>query len=111
MTGVTGVREFCRSRSNGRRCTRERGHPGLHRQSMLLWTDVAADPAHCPGSAEHGEPAPALPDGYPGGRALCPRCLGFVALDADGRLASHDTSEADADTRRRAEWFNTFGWE
>jgi hypothetical protein len=73
-----------------------------------MWTDAGADPARCPGSAELGDPAARLPSGYPHGRALCTRCLGFVALDGDGRLEAHETGAGEG--LERGEWFNTFGW-
>lgn len=104
---------FCTSRSAGRRCTRERGHPGLHRRGGALWSDLTADPPRCPGSGEPGSPAAALADGFPHGRALCGRCLRFVRLDGQGRLVDHDTADADEPDAERAqarEWFNTHGW-
>lgn len=103
---------FCRSRNNGRRCTRELGHRGLHRHRAIMWTDAGADAPHCAGSGAPGEAAPRLADGFPGGRALCAVCLEFVELDPAGRLVSHDTSSAasDLECASRAEWFNTFGW-
>jgi hypothetical protein len=110
---VSGVVAFCRSRNQGRRCTRRLAHPGLHRHRTIMWTDAAADPARCPGSDQPGEPAARLEDGFPDGRALCPVCLRFVELDADSRLTEHDTSDAgetDAETRRRREWLNEHGW-
>jgi hypothetical protein len=110
---VSGVVAFCRSRNQGRRCTRPLAHPGLHRHRTIMWTDAAADPARCPGSDQPGEPAARLEDGFPDGRALCPVCLRFVELDADSRLTEHDTSDAgetDAETRRRRDWFNIHGW-
>ena len=78
-----------------------------------MWADAAADPAHCPGSGEPGTPAAPLADGFPNGRAMCPVCHRFVALDADARLVPHDTTdenETDAETQRRQEWFNVHGW-
>ena len=78
-----------------------------------MWTDAGADALRCAGSGEPGEPATPLPDGYPGGRALCPVCLRFVPLDDAGGLVEHDTTdgtETDAEARRRGEWFNTHGW-
>ncbi len=78
-----------------------------------MWTDDGADPIHCPGSGEPGEPAQALADGWPEGRAACPRCQRFVALDADGRLVEHDTSdpdEPDDEIAHRRAWFNANGW-
>ena len=73
--------QFCRSRNDGRRCTRELGHRGLHRHRTIMWTDAGADDPHCPGSGSPGTAAPTLANGFPGGRAVCPDCLGFVALD------------------------------
>lgn len=78
-----------------------------------MWSAVEADPPRCPGSGGTGEPAVALDDGFPGGRALCPHCLRFVALDGTGRLIEHETSdpgESDADRAQAREWFNTHGW-
>ena len=77
-----------------------------------MWTDAVADAPECPGSNAHGIAASQLPSGFPGGRALCGACLGFVAIDEDGRLMRHDTwsSAAEAEAGERAEWFNTFGW-
>jgi hypothetical protein len=106
---VSTVR-FCRSRSNGRRCTRPLDHAGLHRHRSIMWTDAAADPPRCTGSGTPGAPAAMLPDGFPDGRALCSTCLRFVRLDDDGLLVEHDTSdpaESDADLARRRTWFNT----
>ncbi|MFI8633291.1 hypothetical protein ACIGEP_11900 [Microbacterium sp. NPDC077663] len=103
---------FCRSRNAGRRCTRPLDHPGLHRHRTIMWTDAAADPARCAGSGEPGEPAAALSDGWPHGRALCLVCHRFIPLE-DGVLAEHDTSdrdESDAETAHRREWLNTHGW-
>ncbi|MFF2050534.1 hypothetical protein ACFVU2_02940 [Leifsonia sp. NPDC058194] len=104
---------YCPSRNRGRHCTRPVGHPGLHRHGGAMWSDASADPDGCPGSGEPGRPAPALPDGFPGGRALCERCLRFIALDPAGRLVEHGTTDADepdAEVIRRREWFNTHGW-
>jgi hypothetical protein len=103
---------FCRSRNDGRRCTRELGHRGLHRSRTILWTDAGADEPRCAGSGAVGEAAPMLPGGFPGGRALCQICLGFVPLDAAGRLHEHDTADAhlDNEVEQRAEWFNSYGW-
>lgn len=100
---------FCTSRSGGRRCTRPLDHPGLHRHRTIMWTDAAADPARCPGSGLPAQPAEALADGYPHGRALCETCLRFVPLE-DGLLVTHDasdTGESDLEVERRREWFNT----
>jgi|GEM_PF-119375 len=107
------VVRFCRHRSQGRRCTRPLGHAGLHRHRTILWSDAGSDPARCAGSGQPGEPAATLPDGYPDGRALCPRCQRFVTLDGDGHLAPHDASddgESDAEIARRRAWLNTHGW-
>ena len=103
---------FCLSRSEGRRCTRERGHRGLHRSGTLMWTDAGADAPRCAGGGSAGEAAAALADGFPDGRALCPVCLRFVPLDPDGHLEPHDASAPadDGEGARRAAWFNTFGW-
>lgn len=103
---------FCRSRNDGRRCTRELGHRGLHRHRAIMWADAGADALHCAGSGAPGTPAPRVAGGFPGGRALCPVCLEFVDLDRDGRMVPHDTSSAasDLESAARAEWFNTFGW-
>lgn len=109
----SGILRFCRSRNAGRRCTRPLDHPGLHRHRTIMWTDAAADPPRCPGSDDPADPAPALPDGYPDGRALCAVCHRFIALDDAGRLEAHDTSDAtetDAEASRRREWLNTHGW-
>ena len=96
-TTMTAVVRFCRSRNGGRRCTRHLGHAGLHRHRTIMWADAAADPAHCPGSGEPGTPAAPLADGFPDGRAMCPVCHRFVALDADARLVRprHDGRERD----------------
>ncbi len=104
--------QFCRSRNGGRRCTRELGHRGLHRHRTIMWTDAGADDPRCPGSGSPGSAAPALANGFPGGRALCAECLEFVALDPDRRLVAHDTGGAasDHDAVERAAWFNTHGW-
>ena len=104
--------QFCHSRSNGRRCTRELGHRGLHRHRTIMWTDAAADDPRCPGCGSLGRAVPTLASGFPGGRAVCPDCLGFVALDPDERLVAHDTWSAASDHEavERAEWFNTYGW-
>lgn len=115
MTGdatESGVVRFCRSRSAGRRCTRPLGHAGLHRHRTIMWTDAGADGPRCPGSGTPALPATPLADGYPDGRALCPTCLRFVALEG-GVLVAHDTSDPDETTgeaTRRAEWLNTHGW-
>ncbi|MFE7845201.1 hypothetical protein ACFUTX_08420 [Microbacterium sp. NPDC057407] len=103
---------FCRSRNQGRRCTRPLDHRGLHRHRTIMWTDAAADPPRCPGSGAPGHAAAPLPDGFPHGRALCRRCLRFVPLDTAGNLVEHETSdpkESDIEAERRREWFNTAG--
>lgn len=105
--------QFCRSRNDGRRCTRELDHRGLHKHRTIMWTDAGADAPRCPGSGAPGEPAVTLDDGFPGGRALCPRCLSFIDLDDDGILVEHETSivdPGDPDGQRHREWFNTHGW-
>lgn len=104
--------QFCRSRSAGRRCTRELGHRGLHRHRTIMWTDAGADAARCPGSGSPGTPAPVLETGFPAGRALCQECLGFVTLDEQGRLRDHDTwvAVSASEESERAAWFNTHGW-
>jgi hypothetical protein len=104
--------QFCRSRNDGRRCTRELDHRGLHRHRMIMWTDAGADDPRCRGSGSRGTVAPTSSNGFPGGRAVCPDCLGFVALGADGRLVAHDTASAASEEEavERAEWFNTHGW-
>jgi hypothetical protein len=110
---MSEVVRFCRSRNDGRRCTRPLRHPGLHRHRTIMWADAGADPARCSGSGDPGSPAERLADGFPNGRALCPVCLRFVPLDETGRLVEHDTSdesEMDADIRDRREWFNVHGW-
>lgn len=103
--------QFCRSRNDGRRCTRELGHRGLHRHRTIMWTDAGADAPRCPASGSPAPAAPALANGFPEGRALCTACLGFIALD-DSRLIEHDTWSAASDTEaaQRADWFNAFGW-
>jgi hypothetical protein len=78
-----------------------------------MWSDAQADPPRCPGSGEPGEPAAVLDDGFPDGRALCPHCLRFIGLDADRRLAEHDTAdpaESEEERERSRAWFNTHGW-
>lgn len=77
-----------------------------------MWSDAQADPPVCSGSGTPAVPAPRLADGFPGGRALCPVCTGFVPVAA-GALSRHDAfrDPADrADAEHRAEWFNTIGW-
>ena len=110
---MSEVVTFCRSRNDGRRCTRPLGHAGLHRHRTIMWSDAGADPAHCSGSGEPGEPAAPLADGFPDGRALCPVCLRFIELDADSRLLAHDTAdetETDVEASRRRDWLNAHGW-
>ena len=103
----------CASRQGGRRCTKKAGHAGLHRNQGRLWSELGADPLHCPGSGEPGTSAETLPDGFPDGRALCSHCLRFIALDPAGRLVDHDTSdphETDSEIEHVREWMNTHGW-
>lgn len=103
----------CPSRNAGRRCTKPAGHAGLHRNQGLLWSDTGADPLRCPASGSPAAPAATLPDGFPGGRALCEHCLRFIPLDAGGRLLEHDTSdpdESEAELAHQREWFNSHGW-
>lgn len=109
---MTAPMTFCRSRNDGRRCTRELGHSGLHRHRSIMWTDAGADELRCPDSGAPSAPAPILANGFPEGRAPCPTCVQFVALTPDGRLAEHETWSAasEADRADRAAWFNTFGW-
>ncbi|MFI8593429.1 hypothetical protein ACIGCK_03235 [Microbacterium sp. NPDC078428] len=108
-------RIWCFSRRGGVICSRPPGHAGLHnrRGTGAMWADRDADPPRCAGSRIPAEPAPALPGGFPGGRALCPVCTGFVALTRDARLATHDAfrgAETGAEASARAAWFNTHGW-
>lgn len=107
---------WCLSRRDGAVCTRPVGHAGLHNRAgtMLLWSDRDEDPPGCPASGTPGRPAPTLPDGFPGGRALCPACSAFVRITDAGALWRHDAFRAPrtpAEGAARAEWFNTFGWE
>lgn len=77
-----------------------------------MWSDVEADPAACPGGGSAAQPAPLLPNGFPAGRALCPVCSDFVALD-NGAVVPHDTFRGavdGAEAANRAAWFNTVGW-
>jgi hypothetical protein len=105
---------LCLSRRAGEICTRQRGHRGLHHRvgTALLWSEREADPPRCPGSGRPAQPAATLADGYPGGRALCPVCWGFVPVQGEA-LTEHDSWRGDAtrqETDRRREWFNTHGW-
>ncbi|AZC15270.1 hypothetical protein [Microbacterium sp. ABRD28] len=105
---------WCRSRSAGAVCTRPTGHPGLHNRvgTGKMWSDAAADPPWCGGSGTRTSAAPSLPGGFPHGRAVCPVCWGFVALE-DGVLEDHDAFAGpvdDRDAADRAAWFNTYGW-
>lgn len=106
---MSDVVRFCRSRSQGRRCTRPLDHAGLHRHRTIMWTDAGADAARCPGSGESASPAQTLDDGWPHGQGLCPTCLRFVEI-ADGRLVEHDTAGDEHDAARTGEWFNSHGW-
>lgn len=108
------ARRLCLSRRRGEICTRETGHRGLHhrRGGHLLWSDAQADPPECAAAGSAAKPAATLPDKFPGGRALCPVCWAFVAIE-DGVLVAHemwrgDASRQEADQRR--EWFNAHGW-
>jgi len=77
-----------------------------------MWSDAQADPPVCSGSGAPALPATRLADGFPEGRALCAVCTGFVPLVA-GALARHDAFRDPTDgaeAARRAEWFNTVGW-
>lgn len=77
-----------------------------------MWSDREADAAACPGAGTAAEPARALPDGLPEGRALCPECWGFVPLTG-GLLAPHDAFRGavdDIEAADRAAWFNEHGW-
>jgi hypothetical protein len=77
-----------------------------------MWSDVQADAAACPGAGRTATAAPALANGFPDGRALCPECWGFVPLDGDV-VAPHDAFRGaadDAETADRAAWFNAYGW-
>lgn len=78
----------------------------------MLWSDREADPPRCPGSGLPARPAPTLDDGFPGGRALCDVCFGFVAL-TDGVRAEHDSWRGDPsreEADRRRQWLNLHGW-
>jgi hypothetical protein len=108
---MSDVIAFCRSRNDGRRCTRPLGHPGLHRHRTIMWTDASADPPRCPGSGQRAAPATPLPDGFPHGRGLCRECLRFIGI-VDGALAVHDTADPDEtadEAHHRREWFNRAG--
>lgn len=110
---TSDVVRFCRSRNEGRRCTRPLAHAGLHRHRTIMWTDAGADPARCPGSGTPGSPAAPLADGWPHGRALCGVCHRFIELDEHGGLDEHDTfdvRETARETARRREWLNRTGW-
>ncbi|WP_460775137.1 hypothetical protein [Microbacterium sp. GXF7504] len=106
--------QWCRSRRGRALCTRPAGHTGLHNRvgTSRMWSDAQADPPRCPGGGRAAEPAPTLASGFPGGRALCPECTGFVPLE-DGILAAHDAFRGTVDRAERegrAAWFNAFGW-
>ncbi|MBD8206625.1 hypothetical protein IFU08_11905 [Microbacterium sp. CFBP 8790] len=78
-----------------------------------MWSDAQSDPPECPGAGSPAEAAPTLPDGYPGGRAVCPICWAFVTRSVQGTLEPHDSwrgDESRAEADRRREWFNSFGW-
>lgn len=109
------VAGLCLSRRAGAVCTRERGHRGLHhrRNTGLMWSERDADPPACPGAGRVASPAPTLPDGFPGGRALCEVCGRFVRVRRDGTVPAHRSWRGDRtreEDARRREWFNAFGW-
>ena len=52
--------QFCRSRNDGRRCTRELGHRGLHRHRTIMWTDAGADDPRMPRVGPLAAPAATL---------------------------------------------------
>lgn len=113
MTDVPPTR-WCRSRRGRALCTRPRGHAGLHNRvgTGRMWSDAQADGPACAGSGAPGMPAPPLPDGFPGGRGLCPECTAFVRLPG-GRLAPHEFfrgTDDPAEASDRAAWFNAHGW-
>ena len=115
MTTPPPSTQWCLSRHGTAICTRPVGHAGLHNRTgtSLLWSDLQADPAQCPGSGHPARPAAQLPDGFPHGRALCETCLAFVRLTGAGALWNHDSfrgARSDAERVDRAEWFNTYGW-
>ena len=96
-------------------CTRPAGHAGLHNRmgTGQMWSDLQADPPRCEGSGSPAAPGRSLPDGFPGGRALCPACWGFFPVTAAGSLAEHDAfrgAGSGEEASHRAEWFNAFGW-
>src|SRR3954471_7212984 len=106
---------WCLSRHHGVICTRPVGQAGLHNRTgtSVLWSDRGVDPAQCPGSGDPAVAAARLADGFPDGRALCPVCLAFVRLTAEGTLWNHESFRgggSDAEAQRRAEWFNANGW-
>lgn len=109
---MVDIVRFCRSRKDGRRCTRHLDHLGLHRHRAVMWADATADPPTCPGSGAVAAPAEPSPDGYPHGRGLCRECSRLIPIET-GRLAAHDSSDAGEspeETMWRREWLNTHGW-
>lgn len=77
-----------------------------------MWSNAQADAPRCSGSGRRASAAPSLPGGFPNGKAVCPVCWGFVALEG-GALCDHDayTRPADDDDAAdRAAWFNAYGW-
>jgi hypothetical protein len=113
MTDVPPMR-WCRSRRGRALCTRPTGHAGLHNRvgTSRMWSERDADPPACGGSGTRVTPAPALPDGFPHGRGLCPVCAGFVPLRG-GRIDPHDAFRGTDDLAAasdRAAWFNAHGW-
>jgi hypothetical protein len=77
-----------------------------------MWSDREADAAACRGAGAAAEPAPLLRNGFPGGRALCAVCWGFVPID-DGVRTPHDAfrgANDDIEAADRAAWFNEYGW-
>ncbi|WJL95969.1 hypothetical protein QSU92_01775 [Microbacterium sp. ET2] len=111
---MTTATIWCRSRSAGAVCTRPAGHPGLHNRvgTGRMWSNAQADAPRCSGSGRRASAAPSLPGGFPNGKAVCPVCWGFVALEG-GALCDHDayTRPADDDDAAdRAAWFNAYGW-
>ncbi|SDQ06205.1 hypothetical protein SAMN04487847_0118 [Microbacterium sp. cf332] len=77
-----------------------------------MWSEAQADPGVCPGGGRPAQPAPQLPDGFPGGRGLCAVCSGFVNVDG-GVLDRHDAfrgTDDPGEAEGRARWFNTVGW-
>ncbi|GAA2011803.1 hypothetical protein HLA99_12450 [Microbacterium ulmi] len=79
-----------------------------------MWSELEADPPACAGGGRHAAKARLLPGGFPGGRALCLVCWGFVELSPDETLAAHDAfrgAGSEEEASSRAAWFNTYGWD